>query len=141
TSAPGNVLKNVTPELSEPRNCSITQIQRRGTSAIFIKRFINPNEPLGMRKRQWPQEHAFHDGENCSVRTDTDCKGQNGSERDPRRFAKLAKSEFQIIHIIPFAAPRADRRVWPGAQAARKPGKSQQKEARLRQGKCSDRHL
>ena len=50
----------------------IAQIERRTPRAVFILRFINPNELFRVWKRQRPQQRAFDHGKNGRVRADAE---------------------------------------------------------------------
>src|ERR1043165_1357585 len=62
-----NGFKRVFAKLREMSHCRLRHIERGGTISILIKRFKNPAQPIGMPKRQWSQERAFNDRENCYV--------------------------------------------------------------------------
>jgi len=57
------------------------------------------------------QHECVERAEERTVRANSERKRHNRNQREPRRFSELAKSEFEIVHIIRRAAPRLDQRV------------------------------
>jgi hypothetical protein len=53
-----------------------------------------------MWEGQRAQEHAFDDGEDRSICTDPQRERQDSDQSKPGRFAKLTKSEFEVIHVV-----------------------------------------
>ena len=53
-----------------------------------------------MREGQRAQEHAFDDGKDRSICTDPERERQDSDQSEPGRFAKLAKSEFEVVHVV-----------------------------------------
>src|SRR5215471_16990077 len=66
----------------------------------------------GIRVRQRLEQNVLHHAKDRSICTDPEREGQDSDESEPRRFAKLAKSELEVVHIILFATPRLDRHGW-----------------------------
>jgi len=58
-------------------------IQRRRPGAVFVERFIDPDESFRMEERQWSQKRALDDGKNGSVcaYTQRENRNRNGRER------------------------------------------------------------
>ena len=55
---------------------------------------IHVHEPLRLLERESAQEQIVDQTEDGGVQSDAECKRQDGNQSEPRRFAKLAKSEF-----------------------------------------------
>jgi hypothetical protein len=53
-----------------------------------------------MRERQRAKEHAFDNGEDRSICTDPERERQDRDQSEPGRLAKLAKSEFVVVHVV-----------------------------------------
>src|SRR5439155_13001945 len=62
-------------------------------------------QPIGLRKRKRPEQDGINHRENREVRSETDRYGRQSRDGERRRFTKLAQSEIQIGHFIPFAVP------------------------------------
>ena len=80
----GNIFEDIAPELAEPRNRAVAQVQRPGTRAIFILGFVDPNESFRIREGQRAQEHAFDDREDRGICTDPQRERQNRDQSELR---------------------------------------------------------
>src|SRR4029077_469134 len=65
-----------------------------------------------MRKRQGFQKNTIDRAENRSCGTDAESECDYSHTSEPRRFAKLAQGELEIVHVIQRAVLESDRRVW-----------------------------
>ena len=70
----------------------------RGT--VSIRSGPHRVKALGIRKRQAFNQNAMYDAEDRGVGADAECERQDSNEREARRFAELAKSKFEIVHVI-----------------------------------------
>ncbi len=64
--------------------------------AGFRIRVVNRDQPIGLRKRQRPQQNRIDHREDGEVRSETDRDRGERGHREGRSLAKLAQSELQI---------------------------------------------
>ena len=60
--------------------------------------FPKLDEVIGLGERQRLQQHGMDDGEDCRVRADAERDCQHGDDGEARRFAKHAKSVFDVLN-------------------------------------------
>ena len=53
-----------------------------------------------MRERQRAQEYAFDYRKDRSIRADPERERQDSDQSESGRFAKLTKSEFEVVHVV-----------------------------------------
>src|SRR5262245_22906511 len=90
---------------------------RHITGIVVERRVAHPNahEPLGARQPKRMQHDGVERGKQRRVRADAERKRSDNNKRKFRRFAELAKSELQVVHITRCAVLEWDRQVWRGA--------------------------
>ena len=74
--------------------------QRDGIILPRAGGFIKHHDAVRVRIRQRPQQYGVDDTKDRSVRTDPERKRKNSDQSEPRRFAKLAKSKLEIVHVV-----------------------------------------
>src|SRR5947207_5246751 len=67
------------------------------------------DQPIGLRKWKRTKQNGIDDREDGEVRTKTDRDRGKRSDREGRRFAKLAESVLQIVHLTRNATRPSDR--------------------------------
>src|SRR5215475_11274761 len=96
--------------------------RRRYADVLEITRFVaakKMNHTRWFFKRQGLQEQIVDQTENRGVQPDPDRERDDRQRRESGRFANLAQSEFEIVHITPRVTLESDSRVW---HASRAPG-------------------
>jgi len=69
---------------------------------------VHVHEPLRLLEGESAQEQVVNQTKNRGVQPDSQCEREDGDKSESRRFAELAKSEFEIFHIILCVAPALD---------------------------------
>src|SRR6266446_521701 len=75
------------------------------------------HQPIGLRKGKRTEQNGIDHREDREVRAETNRDRGERRDREGWSFAKLAKSELEIVHVIPSATLGWDRPAWPGAPA------------------------
>ena len=66
--------------------------------ARILPRSENSDYFIGSQRHHWPQHGAVNERKNGGVNANTQCKCNHCNGSEARRFAELAKGEFEIIH-------------------------------------------
>ena len=91
-----DIFENVAPELTEARDSAVGQIHRRSARTHFIRRFVNPNKLLRVRKWKGTQQDSLDYRKNRRVRTDAKGQRQDRDGGKARRFQQKPQSIFEI---------------------------------------------
>jgi hypothetical protein len=81
---------------------------RKRQLLAFFRFTINANHSFRLGKWETAQEKIVYQTEDRGVHADTERQREYRERSEPGRFAELAQSEFEIIHIIRRAALELD---------------------------------
>src|SRR5947209_4040091 len=95
-----DAFENVATVFAPLLNSFFGQVERVTPGTVLVERFVNPNEPVRVRKREGAEQCALDYRKDGGVRTNPEGERQNRDETKTRRFPKLAKGEAKIVHWL-----------------------------------------
>jgi hypothetical protein len=97
-----DALENVASIFTPLPNGFLRQIEQITVHAVFLERFVDANQPLGLGKWEWPEQCALDHREDRGVRTDSESECGYGDDAKRRRLQQHSQRVAKIVHMRAF---------------------------------------